>query len=299
MTDYQPEIDVIMIVYNGADLIAESIESVCQQTHNNWMLTIVDDGSTDNTLDVVNNFVQRDPRRIRLIQHPDKKNHGMSKSRLRGAQSTSGPLLIFLDHDDLLTPTALEEMALIMEHHPDADATFGPNLRFWTSDEGKPLEHEPETQDLRTDLDRTVKPPGILPTMIRNAACSPLAPMIRRPAYELIGGHESSFRRMYEDQAFLTKLFLHSPIYISGKTWVHYRQHGSSCVWQSFRNKTNAKGRRIYLKWALKYLEEKKINNPQVYEFLTSELKLTRQSRFQEIKQKPTYFIRKLLSSPS
>ena len=115
MSGSHPKVTIIMIVYNGARLIHESIRSVLKQTYLDQELLVVDDGSTDDTSSIVEDFIRKHPGRIRRITHPDGRNHGMSATRRLGVESSSSPLLMFLDHDDLLMPSALGEMVERME----------------------------------------------------------------------------------------------------------------------------------------------------------------------------------------
>lgn len=90
--------------YNTEGFIAESIRSVQDQTYENWELIIVDDCSTDNTDDVVSEFL--DDERIRYIKN--EKNRGAAISRNRALRAARGRWIAFLDSDDLWLPRKLE-----------------------------------------------------------------------------------------------------------------------------------------------------------------------------------------------
>lgn len=272
MTKSYPRVTVIMIVLNGEKLISHSIESVLGQTYEDWSLLVVDDGSTDGTTSIVEQFIADHPDRIRHTRHPDKKNHGMSASRSLGIRESESPFLIFLDHDDLLDKNALSEMVEALEAHPEAAAVYGPSTRFWTNPDGNPTGEPDELQVIGTDTDRIAHPPGILPVVLRTPSTAPLAPLLRREAVLSIGGYESSFRGMYEDQAFLTKLCMNYPIYIDSRSWVRYRQHLDSCVYTSFRNGSNTKKRRVFLMWAKRQLAQSPMYYPQIHAYLEREL---------------------------
>ena len=276
MSESTPTITVIMIVFNGEALIGESIESVLGQTWNDWELLVVDDGSTDRTRDVVRDLAGRHPGRIRLVTHPDGGNHGMSASRRHGVSNCSSPFLIFLDHDDLMLPGALEEMIGLLEDHPDAGAVLGPNQRFWSDANGAVEEKEDEIQFISMDLDRVALPPGILPVFLSDSSSIPISPMIRREAYEATGGYESAFKGMYEDQVFFSKLVLSQRIYLSSSTWIRYRQHPDSCVARSFQLARNADDRNRYLNWLAGHMTESGMKNAQIETILHRELRRNR-----------------------
>lgn len=109
-----PLVSVIMPAYNSADFIAESIQSVLQQTHKNWELLIIDDASEDNTVKIIDNFASADSR-IHLFQ--SKKNQGTGISRNIGIKVAQGSYMAFLDADDLWLPKKLETQLKFMESH--------------------------------------------------------------------------------------------------------------------------------------------------------------------------------------
>lgn len=96
---------IILPTYNRAHLISNAIKSVIYQTFQNWELIIIDDGSTDNTKEVVERFVKANNRIIYLHQ----KNMERSAARNNGIQNSKGDYICFLDSDDLYHESHLEE----------------------------------------------------------------------------------------------------------------------------------------------------------------------------------------------
>lgn len=99
-----PRVAVVMPSYNAADTILDSIQSIQQQTLNDWELIVIDDGSTDETVSLVEKMVARD-QRIQLIQQV---NSGPSVARNRGVAEARASAVAFLDSDDLWEPQHLE-----------------------------------------------------------------------------------------------------------------------------------------------------------------------------------------------
>ena len=97
-------ISVIIPTYNRAHLIAKAISSVLDQTYHDFELIVVDDGSTDNTMEVINGF--NDPR-IRYIRHD--KNKGAAAARNTGIKAAIGSYIAFQDSDDEWLPDKLEK----------------------------------------------------------------------------------------------------------------------------------------------------------------------------------------------
>lgn len=105
-------VSVIMPSWNTSNFIAESIQSVIDQTYENWELIIVDDCSTDNTDEVVAKFTDK---RIRYLKN--EKNSGAALSRNRALREARGEWIAFLDSDDLWNPDKLEHQINFMNEH--------------------------------------------------------------------------------------------------------------------------------------------------------------------------------------
>lgn len=105
-------VSVIMPSWNTSNFIAESIQSVIDQTYENWELIIVDDCSTDNTDEVVAKFKDK---RIRYFKN--EKNSGAALSRNRALREARGEWIAFLDSDDLWNSEKLEHQINFMNKH--------------------------------------------------------------------------------------------------------------------------------------------------------------------------------------
>jgi teichuronic acid biosynthesis glycosyltransferase TuaG len=98
-------VSIITPTFNSAKFIAETIQSVQKQTHSNWEMIVVDDGSKDNTVEIIQNFME-DDHRIHLIQL--NKNSGPAKARNKGIEKTQGKYMTFLDADDVWFPDFIQ-----------------------------------------------------------------------------------------------------------------------------------------------------------------------------------------------
>lgn len=114
-----PLISVIMPAYNVSLYIADSIQSVVEQTYSNWELLIINDGSTDNTAEVVKKF--SDPR----IRYFEKENGGVSSARNVGLDEMKGDFFCFLDADDQLPNYSLTVRGSRMKEQPEIDIMDG------------------------------------------------------------------------------------------------------------------------------------------------------------------------------
>jgi glycosyltransferase involved in cell wall biosynthesis len=102
--DNQPLVSVILPVYNGAGLVEKSIQSVIGQTYPHWELIVVNDGSTDNTLAVLQAIAQQNPK-VKVVDQP---NGGTSVARNHALSLAQGDWIAMIDGDDLWLPTKLQ-----------------------------------------------------------------------------------------------------------------------------------------------------------------------------------------------
>jgi len=106
-------ISIIIPAYKAEKYIAETINSVLNQTYTDWELIIVDDGSTDNTAQIIKQFCEKDNR----IQYSFKENSGVSDTRNKGMSMAKGELFALLDADDLWNSNKLEEVNKAFHKH--------------------------------------------------------------------------------------------------------------------------------------------------------------------------------------
>lgn len=105
-------ISIITPSYNSSGFISNTIGSVIDQAVSNWELIIVDDCSTDNSVEVIQGFVDKDPR-IKLIQLTE--NSGAAVARNKGIEAAKGRYIAFLDSDDAWSPDKLEKQLAFMQ----------------------------------------------------------------------------------------------------------------------------------------------------------------------------------------
>ncbi len=114
-----PKVSVIIPCYNQAAWLPKAVASLQAQTLGNWECIVVDDGSKDNTAEVVSNLALLE-KRVRLVQQP---NGGSAAARDRGLQEAKGEYVQFLDADDTIAPEKLEKQVAEMERD-EADICY-------------------------------------------------------------------------------------------------------------------------------------------------------------------------------
>ncbi len=117
-----PTISVVIPAYNAERTILETIASVQQQTFSDFELIVINDGSIDRTLELLNSV---EDSRLNIFSYS---NGGLPTARNRGISRASGEFIAFLDADDLWTPDKLELQVEALQQHPDAGVAYS-----WTS----------------------------------------------------------------------------------------------------------------------------------------------------------------------
>lgn len=107
MSSKKAKVSIIMATFNRVHLIKETLDSILAQTYLNWECLIIDDGSTDKTLEVVNSYSNKDPR-IKLFDRKKNYKKGLPGCRNFGLDIAKGDYIIFFDDDDIVHPDNLK-----------------------------------------------------------------------------------------------------------------------------------------------------------------------------------------------
>ena len=102
-------VSIIMPMYNAGKFLSKSIESVLEQTYQNWELLLIDDGSKDDSIDIALG------KRFKNLLLKNEQNMGIAKTRNKGIEASKGQYIAFLDSDDLWLPNKLEVQVKWME----------------------------------------------------------------------------------------------------------------------------------------------------------------------------------------
>src|SRR3982751_2178405 len=108
-----PLVTFITATYNGADYLRETIDSILAQTYPNIEYIVLDDGSTDNTIEILESYGDR----IKWESHP---NMGETRTMNKGDRMAKGDYIIAVSADDPMKPNLAEISVQVMEAHPDA-----------------------------------------------------------------------------------------------------------------------------------------------------------------------------------
>ncbi len=127
MQKEKPLVSVVMPTYNRAGRMPRALESILAQTYENFEIIIVNDGSKDNTAEVLQKYAAEDSRIKILTNNP---NRGVAYSRQHGNEAAQGKYIAIMDDDDLVLPNWLEASVAFMEQNEDVIVGY-PNAYFF------------------------------------------------------------------------------------------------------------------------------------------------------------------------
>ncbi len=270
----KPMVSVVINFLNAELFIKEAIQSVLDQTYDDWELLLVDDGSSDTSTAISKQYALLHPEKIYYLEFEGHQNRGASASRNLGSLNANGKYIAFLDADDVWFPHKLEQQVAILETHPEAAMVYG-RQRLWFSWTGNP---EDRLRDFIPDHglqpNTLIKPPKLLPAFLRNESATPLPSslLIRRSTNTAIGGFEETFKSIYDDQVYCVKVGLKAPVFSSGECWHLYRQHPGQRCYVTVETGQYHSARKAFLYWLKEYLSIKGIQDREVRAALKKEL---------------------------
>ena len=147
-------ISIIVPVYHAEKYIEETMDCVSAQTYTNWELLLVEDGGSDRTVEIIQNYVEKKGEsRIRLLRQPA--NLGAARARNRGLLEAGGRYIAYLDADDLWTPDKLEKELKFMKEKGAAFVFTGYEFADEKGRGTGKVVHVPETLSYRQALSNT------------------------------------------------------------------------------------------------------------------------------------------------
>lgn len=213
----RPLVSVIIPAHNSGRWIAECIRSVVAQTYSNLEIIVIDDGSTDDTVEIIKGLDIK----LNLIQQ---ENRGVSCARNAGIEKAAGEYIAFLDGDDLLEEDSVEERVRFLVDNPECGYVFSDAIEF---DESGQL-HLFLDQFPWLDLERDQ-----FVQLLRK--CFPLTSsiMVRKQLLDKVGGFDTRLKHA-EDLELFMRIALVSKAGILGKPLTRRRIHAGQAISSTF-----------------------------------------------------------------
>jgi glycosyltransferase involved in cell wall biosynthesis len=212
-------ISVVIPVYNGSRFLRACIDSALSQTYPQVEIVAVNDGSKDNSLDILKSYGDR----ILVIDQP---NSGPAIARNNGVKASHGELVAFLDQDDVWDDIKLERQAALLNIHSDALATYCDHRGI-------------DEHGVVTSLSGALYYPRtsgqILEHLIRgNFILSASLVMLRRSAFDAAGGFDASQPHWSDDYDLWMRIAARGAFLYQIETLVGYRRHSGNTSGSAF-----------------------------------------------------------------
>ncbi len=222
-----PKVSIITPCFNSEAFITQTIQSVQTQIFKDWEHIVVDDGSRDRSVEIIQANLSKDSN-VRLVQQ---QNFGVARARNVGHNNSSpdSKYLLFLDGDDFVKPEMLELMVSYLDRHPDVGVLYCD--RTYTNADGEPIEtpkfarYEPTRWGIRTISPSEPETP--FSAVFNLAPIIPSVSLIRRSVYKQTEGWDEEFGQHYEDTNLFLNLAIRSRVHYIDQPLVYYRRHGN------------------------------------------------------------------------
>jgi len=207
-----------MPCFNHAQFVVESVNGILGQTHRDLELMIVDDGSIDNSWEIIRNLMAGDSR-IRGIRHV--RNQGASKSRNDGLRAASGEFIGFCDADDIWEPQKLERQLDLLQTNPTYDVVYCDTI--FVDENGSP------TGQRFSEYCQPPKPPsgGLFGELVKRNFVNIQGVLMRKKCIQQVG-HFDEQVKWVEDWWYWVQLSRHHRFLYSPEILGNYRVHSHS-----------------------------------------------------------------------
>ncbi|MDP2598877.1 MAG: glycosyltransferase [Candidatus Liptonbacteria bacterium] len=210
----KPLVSIIIPSYNTARFIKEAVDSALAQTYKQIEIIVVDDGSTDDTRQILEQYIGQNSRQNQSQsqkQNPEQKqeqnprqnsiiyiyqtNKGLAGARNTGIRASRGEYIALLDADDIFLPEKIEHQISYLTSHPNCDISYCDLHHFW----------DEETNKLFKLQYQYYSGAEVLPHLLEKNFIAPLSVVVRRSTFDRYGLFNESLRRS-EDLEFWLRL---------------------------------------------------------------------------------------------
>lgn len=205
-----PKISVVMPVYNNAPYLAAAIESILNQSRDDFEFVIVDDGSTDGSGAIMDGYAARDGR-LRIVRQ---ENRGMIAALNRGLDLARGELIARMDGDDMAEPARFEKQAAFLDANPDIGA-----LGTWI------MVVEEDGRERLPGADPPVDPAAVAESLKHSTPIMHPTAMIRKAVADRIGGYRAAYRHC-EDYDYWLRFSEQAKLANLPERLLRYRHYG-------------------------------------------------------------------------
>lgn len=179
-----PNVSVIIPSYNAGRYVKEAVDSALAQTYKNIEIIVVDDGSTDNTKEILEPYIA-----ARKIKYIYQANKGLAGARNIGIKNSKGEYVAFLDADDIFLPEKIEKQVSQMEANPACDMSYCDLYHFWDEEPDKLFKLDYKYYSGR----------DVLPNLLKRSFIAPVTVLLRRTVFDRYGLFSEEIKQFAED----------------------------------------------------------------------------------------------------
>jgi len=231
----QPLVSIIIPCYNQAHFLSEAIDSIKQQTYENWECIVVNDGSPDNTEKIANKIIALDQRIKYLFQE----NGGLSSARNYGIENSKGDFILLLDADDRYHSSFIEKGIKLLINNPEIGIVTSWLQKFDNKNTQYPI----------------YKTPGgnKIDFLFGNHSIG--TSLFRKQCWKEVGGYDATMKRGYEDWEFYIRVVQKWNVEVIPEVLFFYRIHNISMAINASHNHDSEIRKYIFMKHKYLYIE--------------------------------------------
>lgn len=218
---YQPTVHILLATYNGAKYLQAQLDSIARQTHIQWTLTVSDDGSTDETVNIVKAFAQSSPHTVTLLQGPSAGSSTRNFCHLiqHAPASTEQDLYAFCDQDDVWLDTKLERAVQWHAQHLQQPVRLYCGRTQFVNDKLQPIGLSPGIR----------RPPSFGNALVQNIASGNT--MVFSPSVLAAQKKVQPEHSVWHDwTTYLVTTALGGEVCFDDEPYLLYRQHGGNVI---------------------------------------------------------------------
>lgn len=198
-----PLVSIIIPCYNNAATIAETLASATEQSYGSIEIVVVDDGSKDNSIAIIDGFFsQKKYLNYKIIQQ---ENKGPSSARNKGVSQSTGSFLFFLDADDRIHPDAITQYEAVLKNNPAINIVYS-DIEFFEAREGILI-----LNDFK------------LPQFLYDN-CIPIGTLVRKEVFDALGGFDENLRYLEDWELYIRIVREYGGVYKIPQTLYYYRK---------------------------------------------------------------------------
>jgi glycosyltransferase involved in cell wall biosynthesis len=216
MTTTVPRVSVCVPSYNHSRFLPQALESILRQTFSDLEIIIVDDGSTDNSLEIAKSYASNHPSKIKLHTHPNHENLGISATVNAAFKEVRGEYWMGLPSDDLLHPQKIARQVEFLDQHQEIG---------WVYSYANFVDNEGQLTDGLFGNDVS-KDPDPVETLIQGNQIPGMTALMRRSVSAQVGLHNPSL--LYSDWHYWVRMAAASKVGFIPEPLVYYRLHDTN-----------------------------------------------------------------------